>query len=318
MEQEPVRSAIRTGQTVVTHYPETNADMSGPALAQGYHTLAVLPLRNDQVVLGVLNVYSNQRNYITPDRLQVLEALANIVAVALARARLFEQVQQGSERLQVLSQRLVEVQEVERRHIARELHDEIGQNLGAVKIDLQTLYNLPGLESVAPHLAEISNLVDRTLQQVRTLSVELRPAVLDDLGLAPALRWYLDRQAQRGGFAVHFMADPLEARLAAELETVCFRLVQEAVTNISRYAQAQHVEVELRHDGAILELTIWDDGIGFEVAAALERVAQGASLGLLSMQERVRLVGGQLDLKSGLQTGTEIQARLPLRYAGRN
>jgi signal transduction histidine kinase len=115
--------------------------------------------------------------------------------------------------------------------------------------------------------------------------------LLDDLGLVPALRWYMHRQAERAGFSVTVVADSLDAHLPPDLEIVCFRVVQEALTNVARHARARHVFVELRQRDTQLELVIRDDGVGFDVRSALERAARGASLGLQGMEERVTLVG---------------------------
>jgi signal transduction histidine kinase len=215
------------------------------------------------------------------------------------------------EALQILSRRLLEAQENERRHLARELHDEIGQALTAVKINLQAAQRTP--DALVAYLEDSISIVDRTLQQVRNLSLDLRPALLDDLGLVVALRWYVDRQAQRVGFTAQFAADPSETRPRPDIETACFRVAQEALTNVVRHAQAQHVRVELRQRDAELHLLIRDDGKGFDVRAAQERAAQGASTGLLGMQERVWLVGGQIDIKSAPAWGTEIRVRFPLQ-----
>ncbi len=193
--------------------------------------------------------------------------------------------QQAEEALQILSRQLLEAQENERRHIARELHDEIGQALTAVKIYLQAAQRTP--EALVSYLEDSISIVDRTLQQVRTLSLDLRPALLDDLGLVVALRWYVDRQAQRTGFTAQFVADAPETRPRPDIETACFRVAQEALTNVARHARAQQVRVELRQRDTELHLLIRDDGKGFDVRAAQERAAQGASMGLLGMQERV-------------------------------
>jgi PAS domain S-box-containing protein len=225
-----------------------------------------------------------------------------------------EALRQTRTRLETLTRQLLEAQEMERRHLARELHDEIGQSLSMVKIDLHRLQQLPQAADLAMPLNESVEMVERALQQVRALSVDLRPSLLDDLGLIPALRWYVDRQAQRGGLAARFVAGSLPGRLSPELETVCFRLVQEALTNVLRYAQAHQVEVELKPGQAELELAVRDDGAGFDLPAALARAAQGGSLGLLSMQERVALVGGRLEIESAPGRGTEIRANLPLKY----
>ena len=219
--------------------------------------------------------------------------------------------QHAEEMLQILSRQLLEAQENERRHIARELHDEIGQALTAVKINLQATQRTP--DTLAAYVEDSISIVDRTLQQVRNLSLDLRPALLDDLGLVAALRWYVDRQAQRAGFTAQFVASPLETRPRADIETACFRVAQEALTNVMRHAQAQHVRVELRQHNTELYLLVRDDGKGFDVRTAQERAAQGVSTGLLGMQERVWLVSGQIEIESAPAWGTEIRARFPLQ-----
>jgi PAS domain S-box-containing protein len=216
------------------------------------------------------------------------------------------------QRLQLLSQQLVEAQEAERRHIARELHDEIGQTLTAVKINLQAMQRLSHTSSLAIPLAESMDIIEQAIQQVRNLSLDLRPSMLDDLGLLATLRWYLDRQAKWAGFITQFTADPPDMQLPSNLETVCFRLVQEALTNVMRHAQAQRVQINLQQHQTELELFIQDDGLGFEVEATLARVAHGTGLGLLGMQERVALLGGQLDINSAPGRGVEIRVCLPL------
>ena len=180
-----------------------------------------------------------------------------------------------------------------------------------MKINLQAAQRTPA--ALAAYLEDSISIVDRTLQQVRNLSLDLRPALLDDLGLVAALRWYVDRQAQRVGFTAQFAADPLEPRPRLDIETACFRVAQEALTNITRHAQAQQVRVELRQRDLELHLLIRDDGKGFDVRAVQERAAQGASAGLLGMQERVWLVGGQIDIESAPARGTEIRVRFSLR-----
>jgi signal transduction histidine kinase len=155
-------------------------------------------------------------------------------------------------------------------------------------------------------------IVDHTIQQVRNLSLNLRPSLLDDLGLVAALEWYVERQTQRVGLTGHFVADSLAFRPQPTVETTCFRVVQEALTNIARHARARQVWVELQGRGAELHLLIRDDGVGFDVRAAQERAAQGASFGLLGMRERVELAGGRLEMTSAPGRGAEIHVRFPL------
>ena len=216
------------------------------------------------------------------------------------------------ERLQTLSGKLIEAQEAERRSLARELHDEIGQALTAVKINLQTLQHLSDASHIALPVQESISIVEVALQQVRSLSLDLRPSLLDDLGLVAALRWYVDRQTQRAGIIGEFLVEPTHTKLLPNIETTCFRLVQEALTNVVRHAQAQRVDIELRQQKTQLHLVIRDDGIGFDVPTARERATKGGSLGLLGMEERTLLVGGQINIESVQQQGTEIHVWLPL------
>ena len=213
------------------------------------------------------------------------------------------------EMLQNFSQRLIETQEAERRRVARELHDEIGQALTAIKLNLQAIEN-PAI--ILPQLNDSIGIVDRAIQQVRDLSLDLRPTQLDDLGLVAALRWHIDREARRAGLVSEFVADLSETRLPPELETACFRIAQEALTNVLRYACAKHVWVELRRHKGELHLRIRDDGIGFDVSAIQTPGVSDRNLGLHGMQERAFIVGGRLDIKSSTGQGTEVYARFPL------
>ena len=225
---------------------------------------------------------------------------------------LFSSIKLAGERLRILSQQLMSAQESERRHIARELHDEIGQALTMVKLNLQTIQRASDPTSVSQRAEESIRIIEPTLQQVRNLSLRLRPSLLDDLGLVAALRWYLDRQSRTKGFALQFNADPLTKRLPAEIETACFRIVQEAVTNVIKYSEAKKVDVILRQVDKFLELIVRDTGIGFNVALAQAKAAEGGSIGLLSMAERASLVGGSFDIRSEPGRGTEVRARLPI------
>ena len=155
---------------------------------------------------------------------------------------------------------------------------------------------------------------ERVLEQVQDISLDLRPSILDDLGLEPALRWYTERQAALVGLKVEFHVDQLEQRLEPMIETECFRVAQEALTNVVRHARAKAVMVELRKEDQQLHLRVRDDGIGFEVAAVREKAARGASLGLLSMEERAVLAGGRLEFNSVPGQGTEVQAWFPLKW----
>jgi two-component system sensor histidine kinase UhpB len=214
-----------------------------------------------------------------------------------------------AKRLQSLSGRLLEAQESERRRIARELHDEIGQSLTAIKIHLHAAQRLS--KNPKSKLKECVQIVDQALIQTQNLSLNLHPPQLDELGLVVALRWHLDRQANAAGLIPYFSADPLPAHLHPNLEIACFRVVQEAITNVIRHAAASRVSVQLFQRGSDLHLVIRDDGLGFNTEAAQRRAAQGTSLGLVGMRERVELAGGRMELNSLPGKGTEIHAVFP-------
>ena len=259
--------------------------------------------------LGMRAVQAGAQDYLVKGQVEGA-TLARAIRYAIERRRSEETVRQYAGHLGMLSRRLLHAQEAERRRLARELHDELGQVLTAVKISVEGLrkhVQPPGL----PRLEEGIEIINRAIQQVRDLSLDLRPSLLDDLGLAAALRWYADRQAQRGGFTVLTVTDGVPIRLPSELETACFRVVQEALTNVLRHAQARHVQIALNMVPGALHLTIQDDGIGFDSIAVEDQAGPGSHLGLLGMRERVHLAGGSLELVSQPNRGTTLRAWLP-------
>lgn len=210
------------------------------------------------------------------------------------------------------SRRLIEAQEAERRRISRELHDQVGQILTAVKMHLHSLQQSCSAPEMLSSIADNMEVIDEAVDQVRDLSVDLRPLLLDDFGLAVALRWYLDRQAKRCGIATEFMTRSLseDDRFSSELETACFRIVQEAVTNVVRHARADRISVLLERTGSELVLLISDDGAGFDMNVLRSSTS---TLGLRGMEERVQALGGSITIDSTPKIGTEICARFPIR-----
>jgi signal transduction histidine kinase len=220
-----------------------------------------------------------------------------------------------SAKIQVLSRRLVEVQETERRHLARELHDEIGQALTVAQMHLQALSQSPGAGALAPRLNESLTVIGRVLEQVDDISFSLRPSVLDDLGLESALRWLTRRQAVLAGLQAKIRVAPFEQRLDPIIETQCFRIAQAALSNVMKHAKARAVTVEVSRNGERLQLSVRDDGVGFDVASVREQAVRGASLGLLGMEERASLAGGGLEYHAALGQGTDVRAWFPLKWA---
>jgi PAS domain S-box-containing protein len=216
--------------------------------------------------------------------------------------------------LQMFSRQLIEAQEDERRRIARELHDQIGQVLTAIKMNLHAVQQDCNTTEAGSHIKDNIEAVDQALRLVRDLSIDLRPPLLDDLGLVTALRWYVDRYAKRTGLNVKVIIElPDEnERFSRELETACFRIVQEALTNIVRHAQASQIVVQLAKDEASLFLSVKDDGVGFNIKSLRKRAPRVATLGLISMQERAHAAGGAIEINSAPSQGTEVSFRLPL------
>jgi signal transduction histidine kinase len=218
---------------------------------------------------------------------------------------------QAYDRLRRVTRRLEVAKEDERKRIARELHDEMGQALTAVKINLRLVPKDSVPDEVHRQIRDTVNLVDEIIRQVRDLSLDLSPPLLDEMGLIPALNGYLESLAPRAGIAIDIDEDPEIARLSPEVEITVFRVVQEAVTNVIRHARATRVVITLRQGVDRIELAVRDDGCGFDVHDVLERSAAGDHLGLFGIRERVRMLGGEVEIESTDGRGTEVRARIP-------
>ncbi len=228
------------------------------------------------------------------------------------RARAMRPLQEAKPRLQLLSAGMMNLQEAERRRIALELHDQVGQALTAIKIHLEALKNTPAAAPMAQPLEDSLPVVERAIQDVRSLCMNLRPPQLDDLGLVPALRSLLAEQAQLSGWRAQFHTGLPGARWDPRIETACFRVAQEALTNIARHGEASEVTMELDQRGVELHLFVRDDGIGFDMTSMRRRALKGRSLGLTGMEERVENAAGQLSWKSRPTGGMELHVVLPL------
>jgi signal transduction histidine kinase len=213
--------------------------------------------------------------------------------------------------LKALSQRLVDVQEAERRFVARELHDEIGQMVTGLKLVLETSLH-PSDADGQSALDEAMALINDLMERVRQLSISLRPQMLDDLGLLTALDWHFKRYFKQTGIRVQFKHTPLPDRLPARLETAIFRIVQEALTNAARHARVKELSVRLWANAEQAGLQVRDEGAGFDPAKALRR---GTSSGLTGMKERAELLGGEFILESMVGGGTCLTVELPLSQA---
>jgi len=230
------------------------------------------------------------------------------------RRRAEKNLEEAHRQLKLLSRRRVKVQEEERRHLARELHDEIGQALTAAKINLQAALEEPD-HAKAKRIHETTAILERLLGQVRQISLNLRPSTLDDLGLVPALRSLLDEQGRLASVAVRFSAKNMPENLDPEIQTTCFRIAQEAITNAVRHARSTQIRVDLSHENGNLRLQIRDNGTGFDAESAQ---AQTIGLGLVGMKERAALVGGRTRIMASRGKGATVDVTLPLTSQSEN
>jgi signal transduction histidine kinase len=251
------------------------------------------------------------------ERNAVLERLQLQREQALADARQSQaEVEEAHAGLQQLTVRLESAKEEERSRISRELHDELGQTLTAAKINLQMARASVADAAAAGRLDDSIGMVDGMIRQARDIARGLRPPLLDEAGLVPAIENFLESLATRSGTRIEFDVAPGVGRAPPGLDTTVFRLVQEAVGNALRHAQAQVVRVTLRDDDDSLLVVVEDDGVGFDPATVSRSARRGAHLGLLGMTERVRSAGGSIELESRPGAGSRITARIPLGRPG--
>jgi PAS domain S-box-containing protein len=273
----------------------------------GINHLAVAPLVRNEDVIGALVCGSIKTQGFSQEDMDFLNGLAEHIMIAISNTRLFEQVRLGRERQRLLSKTNVEIQEAERRRIARELHDHLGQSLTGFQFMLESVKHQVR-EAQRADIAEIQNSVADIIEQVREMSLNLRPSILDDLGLIPTLKWHLDRYTKQTGIRVNFYSTNSAERFPAEIETTAYRIIQEALTNVARHSKATEVFVGLVVNDNSLWVEILDKGKGFDVSTVLNKPTSGLS----GMTERADLMGGYLTIKSYPGQGTQLLAALPI------
>jgi PAS domain S-box-containing protein len=272
-----------------------------------------VPLRLHERVIGVIDFESDQADAFSPGDQRILETVAAQVSTAIHNARLLEETRRARGSLELLTRRQVEVQENERRAIARELNDQYAGMLTALKSTLEIIPQLSP-ETSERTLAQALDLTENLRLRVNNLSEQLRPPMLDDSGLVPTLLWHIQRFQEQTGITVHFSHRGLEGkRLGPQIETSAYRLVQEALNNVARHAQAWSARVEAYAQDERLLIGIEDSGRGFDPQAGLAQ-----DRGLSSMRERVRMFNGQFHLESQAGRGTRLTIQLPLWEEGGN
>lgn len=254
-----------------------------------------------------------QRDLTTGQDYHLLGSLGNFLGGAIENARLLQTVRKHREDLKRLTAKLFHSQEEERKRIARELHDEAGQALTGISFTLETIekgLSSEGNDEIKTLIAEAKKQISRTHQEMRRISYRLHPALLSDLGLEPALDSYLSSMSGRSGMAVDFRMVGFEERVDPEIETLLYRLSQEAFTNALRHSRAKHFRLSIIKGYPKIIFLAEDDGVGF-VASELDQPKHG--LGLLSMRERAAMLGGDFSLRTSPGQGTRIRIEIPIR-----
>lgn len=307
-EAQIAATAIRERRVVVCdvnqHPTRTLRDLY---LDQGFRHLTAVPVAGREEILGVLHLASRMEPPLTAEETSLAQAIGGLVGVALENAALRERMAAQQDHLRALAGGILHAREEEARRIAHELHDEAGQLLASVHIALDNLAQQ--VPERAGTVRELHGLLDRVDGQLRRLSRELRPTILDDLGLSPALEWLAQGVAQRTGLDI--TVDALIGRLPSPIETALYRVIQEALTNATRHAHASKVEIIVREEPPVVRAIVRDDGQGFDVEAALARRGD-RGLGLIGMRERVEALGGQFTIGSAAGKGTEVSVTIPL------
>lgn len=276
---------------------------------------AAVPAVRDDKTLAVVGVAWNPPRSLLRGERELLGSLANLVAVAVENTLLLDRLKGQEESLEGLIRKTLNTQEEERRRVARELHDETSQVLHGVMMNIEFLETQAvdsGNEDLVARLEAVKALAEQAGKNLDKVMFDLRPALLDELGLVAALRWSLAQA--RDAFGVDIEFEPAEiGRMSEVMEMVAFRIVQEAVSNCVKHAEAQHTSVDLRVEDDELRIEVKDDGVGFDANEAAVRGRTGEAAGLLGMRERAELLGGRLVVTSVKGSGTTVLAEIPLR-----
>jgi signal transduction histidine kinase len=313
LDQEDYRRMVDPSQSVfafskiqsVRDFP-----LSDFFVAENINAMAAARLHHQEQFLGTLAIFtSDERREFTEEELNFLRGLADHASLAITNIRLFEGLRDSRFRLQVISRHLVDVQESERRSMARELHDQVGQMLTGLQFSLERGKRKSSDEALSA-FEDAQAIVKDLIKQVRNLSLSLLPSMLEDMGLLPTLNWYFEQYANQMGIQIDFSEDGLEEqRLPKNTEITAYRIIQEGLTNIARHAQVREAIVDLKLEGFILHILISDRGKGFDPD---KTISGQRTFGLLGMRERVTLNGGKFKINAAPGKGTQLITQLPL------
>jgi signal transduction histidine kinase len=309
---------LREGQTLMVN------DVSQCPILEEFQVLGSgsffvsVPLKYKNRTLGIMNIASPGDRYFTEYDFRLLDSIGHHVGLAIENSILYEDAKQKEVlRGQMLSS-VINAQEEERKRIARELHDEYGQTLTGLIMSIESVANSipPEQSKFSERLSHLKSFAVRALDSMRKMTLDLRPSTLDDLGLAATVRSYLHTNLEAMGIRATFQNRTRDAELTPEVETALFRIIQEAVHNITKYAEASHVKVLLEAKDGRIRAVVEDDGRGFDVDTVYSSRIGAHSLGLRGIQERATLLGGTFEIVSQIGKGTRLTVEIPLTHPG--
>lgn len=312
-------TVAKSGKAVLLEDVSVDPDAARRDLisTEGLKAFISVPLRAKDSILGVLNVASHLSHHFTKDDMHLLHAIGDQVGVAIEQAELYEKLKTGRERYQRLAQHILVSREEERRRLARELHDGTSQTLTGLSLSLQALmemskeYELVD-DTFREHMLKIQSLVSQVHSEVRRIIHELRPGLLDTLGLFPAIRRYAEEILQPLSIAVRVDYTGDVHPLPPETEVGLYRIAQSSIGNIAEHSEARDVAITLDYKIDQLTMRIKDDGKGFDVNKLTGVDEKGRGSGLFSMKERVKLMGGECSIESYPGRGTTVRVVIPV------
>jgi signal transduction histidine kinase/PAS domain-containing protein len=308
--------AAISGETQITEDISRDPRVTRSVVSEeGLKAFISVPLKSKQKVVGVLNISSLEKHSFSPEEIQLLTAIGHQLGIAIENAKLYSELESKEKMRTELLQRIISVQEDERRRVARELHDVTSQSLATLAIRLEALCSTRDSNAIKiqSRIEEMKSLLAATSKEVHSLIYALRPSLLDDLGLPAALRSCAHNALDSAGVEVYLEVVGQEKRLPPQVEIALFRIAQEAITNVARHAQAESIYLSLDFKENSVVLQVEDDGIGFDLSKGIGASTTEEGLGLLGIKERTELLKGTLKIETAPGNGTRISVAIPTK-----
>ncbi len=310
-------TVAKTGKTIITDdvSKDPRATHSDFLNLEGLRAYASIPIQSQDKILGVLNIASNEIHRFSSKDIRLLEGIAGEIATSIENVRLQQEIQRKEEIRGELLREIMSIQEEERRRIARELHDETSQSLASLVANLEAVSSKlpPSEDKTKTKIKELQSLSISILDEINRLIYELRPSLLDDLGIVSAIKWLAENNLESVGINTTFKIIGNQRRLNYELESTVFRVIQEAITNIAKHSKAKNANIILHFKKNAICVNVEDDGRGFDVGNALTSKERPRGLGLIGMKERLELMNGTFNIHSSTRSGgTKIKIEIHL------